>query len=143
MTLAQHSTLTGIAAALLLPVLEYQELVLFAVGAVLIDVDHYFLYIQRRRDFSVRGMFRYFEELQPIQKNIPYIGLCLFHTVDFLLALLLLSRFYPLFWPLLAGALFHFVLDLIDLKRKGILFIRPYFLVEHLIRRRAPGYPWY
>lgn len=143
MTLTQHSVLTGIAAAALAPILQTEEIVCFAIGAVLIDVDHYFLYIQRRRDFSVPGMFRYFEELQPIQRNVPYVGLCLFHTVDCFVALALLSCFFPLLRLLLAGCLFHFLLDLYDLKRKGVLFIRPYFLLEHLIRRRAKGYPWY
>ena len=143
MTLAQHSVLTGIAAAALAPALDRAEMLLFAVGAVLIDVDHYFLYIQRRRNFSIRGMFRYFEELQPIQRSIPYVGLCVFHTFDFFFLLLLFSSGYPLLRVLLAGCLFHFALDLLDLRRKGILLIRPYFLMEHLIRRRSKGYPWY
>jgi len=120
-----------------------EEIVLFAIGGVLIDVDHYFLYIQRRRDFSIPGMFRYFRELQPIQHGIPYVGLCIFHTFDFFLLLALLANFYPQAWALLAGCLYHFAIDLFDLRRKGIIFIRPYFLVEHFIRRRSKGYPWY
>lgn len=143
MTLAQHLTLTGIAAVALAPKLGAEEIVLFAIGAVLIDVDHYFLYVQRRRDLSIMGMFRYFEELQPIQRTIPYVGLCVLHTIDFFALLAVLSYFYPMVWNLLGGCLFHFVLDLIDLRRKGVLSIRPYFLIEHLIRRRAKGYPWY
>lgn len=143
MTLAQHLALTGIAATALAPVLDGGEIALFAVGGVLIDVDHYFLYILRRRDLSVAGMFRYFRELQPIQKTIPYVGLCIFHTIDFFVLLALLAYFYPLVWALLAGCLYHFFIDLLDLKRKGVIFIRPYFLLEHLIRRRSKGYPWY
>jgi hypothetical protein len=143
MTLTQHLALTGLAAAGLAPVLEGGEIAVFAVGAVLIDFDHYLLYVQRRRDFSVPGMFRYFEQLQPIQSTIPYVGLCLFHTIDFFLLLALLGHFFPLFHYLLAGCLFHFVIDLFDLWRKKVLFIRAYFLIEHLIRRRSKGYPWY
>jgi len=143
MTLTQHVALTGIAAAALTPFLNGTELVLFAAGGVLIDVDHYLLYVARRRDFSVPGMFRYFEELQPIQSSIPYVGLCVFHTIDFFLLLALLAHFHPALHALLAGCLFHFVLDLFDLRRKGALYIRAYFLLEHFIRRRAKGYPWY
>ena len=33
--------------------------------------------------------------------------------------------------------------QLFDLRRKGVIFIRPFFLLEHFIRRRAKGYPWY
>jgi hypothetical protein len=143
MTLTQHLAITGVAAVVLAPVLSAEELALFSVGSVLIDVDHYLLYIQRRKSLSVRGMFRYFAELQPIQSSISYVGLCVFHTVDFFLLLALLSLWYPHLKPLLAGCLFHFVVDLISLRRKGIIFIRAFFLVEHLIRRRSKGYPYY
>jgi hypothetical protein len=143
MTLTQHLAITGAAAAVLAPFLGAQELALFSAGSVLIDVDHYFLYVQRRKSLSVRGMFRYFAELQPIQSGISYVGLCVFHTIDFFLLLALLSLRYPQLWPLLAGCLFHFVVDLISLRRKGIIFIRAFFLVEHLIRRRSKGYPYY
>jgi hypothetical protein len=143
MTLTQHLALTGIAAAALSPVLSGGEIALFAVGGVLIDVDHYLLFVQRRRSLSVSGMFRYFRELQPIQCNISYVGLCVFHTIDFFLLLAVLGFFYPVVWSLLAGCLYHFVIDLFDLRRKGVIFIRPFFLLEHLIRRRSKGYPWY
>ena len=143
MTLKQHLAITGVAAAALLPFREPAEIILFAAGSVLIDVDHYLLYVQRTRRFDVRGMFRYFDGLQPIQKTIPYVGLCLFHTIDFFLLIGLLALFQPLLFPLLAGFLFHFAFDLIDLRRKGVPFIRAYFLLEHAIRRRADGYPWY
>ena len=143
MTLSQHMALTGIAAAALSPFRGGAEILVFAAGSVLIDVDHYFLYIQRTRRYDINGMFRYFAELLPIQKTIPYVGLCLFHTVDFFLLVGVLALFHPLFFPFLAGCLFHFIADLIDLHRKGVPFIRPYFLIEHAIRRRSDGYPWY
>jgi len=143
MTLTQHLALTGVAAAALAPVLSPAEVGFFAIGGVLIDIDHYFLFVQRRKSLSIRGMFRYFEELQPIQSAISYVGLCVFHTIDFFLMLALLAHFFPLVWALLAGCLYHFLIDLFDLRRKGVIFIRPFFLVEHLIRRRSKGYPWY
>lgn len=143
MTLTQHLAITGVAAAALSPVLSGEELLIFAIGSVLIDVDHYLLYVQRTKRRDIRGMFRYFEELQPIQKTIPYVGLCLFHTVDFFLLVAILALFHPALLPLLAGLLFHFVADLIDLHRKGVPFIRAFFLLEHFIRRRNEGYPYY
>ncbi len=143
MTLTQHVAVTGVAAAALSPFLTGVELILFAAGSILIDVDHYFLYIQRTRRLDIRGMFRYFADLQPIQKTIPYVGLCLFHTIDFFLIVGIAAFFQPFLFPLLGGFLFHFAVDLIDLHRKGVLFIRPFFLLEHAIRRRSEGYPWY
>lgn len=143
MTLTQHLAVTGVAAAALSPFLNGEEILFFATGSVLIDVDHYLLYVQRTRRLDIRGMFRYFDELLPIQKTIPYVGLCLFHTVDFFLLVGILALFHQFLIPLLAGLLFHFAFDLAYLHRKGVPFIRPYFLVEHAIRRRAEGYPWY
>ena len=66
-----------------------------------------------------------------------------FIPIDFFVVVGILAFFHPVLLPLLAGFLFHFVLDLIDLNRKGVPFIRPYFLIEHAIRRRSEGYPWY
>jgi hypothetical protein len=143
MTLTQHMALTGIAAVALAPMVGTEELALFAVGGVLIDIDHYLLYIQRRRSLSVTGMFRYFDELQPIQTKIPYVGLCVFHTIDFFVLLAFLANFYSPLIYLLVGCLFHFVIDLFDLRRKKVIFIRPFFLIEHFLRRRSKGYPWY
>jgi len=143
MTLTQHLAVTGVAAAALSPYLNGEGILLFSAGSVLIDVDHYLLYVQRTQRCDIRGMFRYFDELQPVQKTIPYVGLCLFHTVDFFLLVGILALFHPVLLPLLAGFLFHFAVDLIALYRKGVPFIRPFFLVEHAIRRRSEGYPWY
>ncbi len=141
MTLTRHLAATGLAAAAISPWLKGSELLLFAVGGVLIDVDHYFLYIVRTGRFDVRGMFRYFEQLQHVEQSIPYAGLCLFHTFDFFLLVGLAAIWYPPLLSLLGGLLFHFFIDLVDLWKKKVLFIRAYFLVEHMIRRRRSGYP--
>ncbi len=143
MTLTQHLAATGIAASLLVPFRGSEEILLFAAGSVLIDVDHYFLYAQRTGKFDVRGMFRYFGALQKIEQTIPYVGLCVFHTIDFFVLIGILAIFFPLAGAFLAGTLFHFALDLVDLNRKQVPFIRAYFLLEHAIRRRGTGYPFY
>jgi len=143
MTLTQHVALTAVAAAPLSPFLEIEGMVLFAVGSIFIDVDHYLFYVARTGRRDIRGMFRYFAALQPVQRSVPYVGLCLFHTADFFLLVGILAYWYPVLLPLLAGMLFHFIMDVIDLRRKGVPFIRAYFLVEHFMRRRSEGYPYY
>lgn len=143
MTLNQHLAITGVAAAVLFPFWSKLEIALFCAGGVLIDVDHYLCYVLRTHRLSITGMFRYFRELWKIEQSIPYYGLCLFHTVDFFLLVALLGFYNPIFLPLLTGLLFHFAVDLFDLFRKKVPFIRAYFLVEHLIRRRQKGYPFF
>jgi hypothetical protein len=143
MTLGRHLAYTGAAAAALLPFRSGAEILLFAAAGILIDADHYLLYVLRRRDMSVRGMFRYFDEFKTVEKTVPYFGLCLFHTVDVLFLVGILAWFFPLLRPVVAGMLFHHLLDIIDLHRKGVPFIRAFSLIEHFIRRRGKGYPYY
>lgn len=143
MTLNQHVVVTAIAAAGLIPFYTKEQIIVFCAGSVLIDVDHYLCYIQRTGRFGIPGMFHYFEELWKVEKGIPYFGLCIFHTFDFFILVAILAYYKPIFLPLLAGLLFHFLVDLIDLCRKEIPFIRAYFLVEHLIRRKQKGYPYF
>ncbi len=143
MTLGRHLMYTGATAAILLTFRSGVEVLLFTTAGILIDADHYLAYVIRRRDLSVRRMFRYFNEFQSVERTVPYFGLCLFHTADILLLIGILSWFFPLLRPVVAGMLFHHLLDIIDLTRKGVPFIRAFFLVEHFIRRRGKGYPYY
>ena len=143
MTLVRHLAFTGAAAVILLPFRSGAEILLFAAAGILIDADHYLVYVMRRREVSLRGMFRYFAEFQAVEKTVPYFGLCLFHTADILLLIAAFSWFFPLLRPVVAGMLFHHLLDIFDLTRKGVPFIRAFCLVEHFIRRRDKRYPYY
>jgi len=143
MTLKQHIAATGIAAAILAPRSSLVELLLFASGGILIDVDHLLFYYIRTGRMDVGGMFRYFrEEVDQHLDRIPYLGVCIFHTAEFFLAVAMLAVFFPMVRFLLAGLIFHIILDICDLVRLKIPFIRAYSLIEHFIRRRRPGYPY-
>lgn len=143
MTLSQHLAATGVAAAIIAPRCSPLELLLFACGSVLIDVDHLLFYYTRRGEWDIAGMFRYFrEDVDQHLNAIPYLGVCIFHTAEFFLAVALLSHPFPLIRLVLWGMIFHLLLDTCDLIRLKVPFIRAYSLVEHLIRRRRPGYPF-
>jgi hypothetical protein len=142
-TLQQHLVATATAGAILAPGAPVEGLALFAVGSVLIDVDHLLFYFVRTGRLDVSGMFTYFRE--NVDRNIhsiPYLGVCVLHTVEFLLAVALSALLFPLLGYLLAGLIFHLCLDIWDLVRLKVPFIRAYSLVEHLVRRRTPGYPF-
>lgn len=134
---------TGAAAAVMAPFCSSLEIVLFAVGSILIDVDHQIFYMIRTGRYDVSGMFRYFRE--DVDKNlqqIPYLGICIFHTIEFLFLIAVLAIYcQPLRW-LLAGLALHLGLDIYDLIRLKVPFIRAYSIIEHLIRRRQSGYPF-
>jgi len=142
MNLKQHLIATGAASAALLPFCDSTGILLFACGSILIDVDHQIFYYNKTGKCDVSGMFRYFREVDRNLCSIPYLGICIFHTIEFFLLVALLSYFVPLLKYLLAGLIFHILLDIYDLVRLKVPFIRAYSLIEHLIRRRKSGYPF-
>lgn len=143
MTLKQHLLATGVAATALAPFYRSDALLLFAVGSILIDVDHQLFYFNRTGRTDIRGMFRYFrEKVDRHLDTIPYLGVCIFHTIEFLLAVAALAFFFPPVRFLFAGLVFHLLLDIYDMVRLKIPFIRAYSFCEHLVRRRQSGYPF-
>ena len=144
MTLRQHATLTAAASLFLLPFWNWTQLLLFSAGSVLIDVDHYLLYVWRRKRLGIADMFEYHQELFTRRASIPYAGICIFHTVDFFALCLVLALWFPLLWYLLAGLVFHFLLDVLFLLRHDYALGRAYFVLEHYLRkRRHPRYPYF
>lgn len=143
MNLKQHLTATALVSVPLLAYGSSLETAVFCAGSILIDVDHQIFYFVRTGRLDIAGMFRYFkEDVDKHLYSIPYLGVCIFHTVEFFLTVALLSLYFPLLKYLLAGLVFHISLDIYDLIRLKVPFIRAYSLTEHLIRRRIKGYPF-
>lgn len=143
MNLKQHLAATGVASAALTPLCDPAGIILFACGSILIDVDHQLFYYSRTGRCDISGMFRYFREV--VDRNlysIPYLGVCILHTVEFFSLIAILACFFPLLRYLLAGLVFHILLDIYDLVRLKVTFIRAYSIIEHLVRRRQSGYPF-
>jgi hypothetical protein len=142
MNLKQHLIATGAASAALLPFGDTTGILLFACGSVLIDVDHQIFYYYKTGKYDVSGMFRYFRVVDQNLYSIPYLGVCIFHTIEFFLLVALLSYYVPPLKYLLAGLIFHILLDIYDLVRLKVPYIRAYSLIEHFIRKRQKGYPF-
>lgn len=143
MNLKNHLIATGLVSAPLLAFSSPLETALFCAGSILIDIDHHIFYFVRTGRSDVSGMFRYFRhDVDEHLGSIPYLGVCIFHTAEFFLAVAALAHFVTPLRYLLAGLIFHIMLDIYDLIRLKIPFIRAYSLVEHLIRRRIKGYPF-
>ena len=143
MTLKQHLTATVLISVPLLTYSSSLETAVFCAGSILIDVDHQIFYFVKTGRLDIPGMFRYFKEnVDKHLYSIPYLGVCIFHTAEFFLAIALLSLFFPILKYLLAGLIFHICLDIYELTRLKVPFIRAYSLIEHLIRRRIKGYPF-
>ena len=88
----------------------------FAAGAVLIDADHYATYAWRIRDLSLTRAYRFHRRRHghPFRLHRPAVAVDThrpLHAPLLLAGLTLLARRYPLLWPLVAGLLFHRLLD--------------------------------
>jgi hypothetical protein len=147
MRLSQHVKYTTILSVILLPFWNIEQIFLFAIGSVLIDIDHYIFYILRFKRFDLKGMFEYYEGWLPsVKDKIPYAGICIFHTIEIYLILIVSAAYISGVLYLVVGLAFHQALDLIALKRSNSLFKRSYSIIEHFIRvKRCKrlGYPTY
>jgi hypothetical protein len=88
----------------------------FAAAAVLIDADHYAAYVLRIRDLSLSRAYWFHRRRgsHPYHLHRPAVLVDLhrpLHAPGVLAALALLSRRFPALWPIVAGMLFHRLLD--------------------------------
>jgi hypothetical protein len=117
---------------------------LFVTGAILIDIDHLIMYFQRTGDLHPIRLLRWFEEVDRRLRPGEYLGLCIFHTVEFFTLLALLSIFEPSCWWFFAGSVFHIVLDAIGMILHPVygVRVRAHSLIEHLNRRKKENSFW-
>lgn len=87
-------------------------------SAVFIDFDHYLLYVYRKKDFSITRAYSFFKKLGDIFKKTGKIyreySLCIFHTIEFFIILLILSLMNSFFQFVFLGCSFHFIIDLLS-----------------------------
>jgi len=137
----KHHVLIGTAlSTLLLPSIGPSASAGFLTASVLIDLDHYldFIVHNRFRSFSIKKMFLYHSYLFPRIKRPEFLSLEVFHTIEFLggMAVLSLGLKSLLLEAVTAGMTLHCLCDMIYLKRLGAFSARAHSFVEYFIRRR-------
>lgn len=113
MEIWKHALFSAILAAALYPSFQWKA-VFALIGGVLIDIDHYFWYIYRYKKFNLIGCYRFYVDTNESMDFKQHFGLLhVFHTIEFLLAMAILS-FYSGHALLFAiGLIGHYALDLI------------------------------
>ena len=110
-----HSFVSLVIAAALYPIFHWKVLLILA-GGVLIDVDHYIWYVLKHKKLSLFGCYNHFVIEAEKNKWRDIIGsLLIFHTVEFLLAVMLLSFYSELALLFAIGLLPHYLLDAIHM----------------------------
>ncbi len=114
-----HFTTSLVLTILLYPVFGYNAIWIL-VGGFLIDTDHYIDYAIRKKDFSLRNAYRYFDNRHKPNTNPEKDLLHIFHTIEFFLLIIILSLFFQFIFITLIGMVFHELLDLVEFTRKKL-----------------------
>jgi len=102
------------------------------VGGVLIDVDHPLVYLARFKNFSLKKAVHYFESNKDLMP-----ALFIFHTLEFLAIMVVLSFFYrPAVWFTI-GMFVHYLADWFSEYRKSGKLLKPYSFFYWLRIRKS------
>ncbi|MEK6935707.1 MAG: hypothetical protein AABW67_02885 [Nanoarchaeota archaeon] len=102
---------------------------LIFLASIFIDVDHYFWYGFKKKDWNLKNAFYWNKALPKNHKPIMHI----FHTVEFLLLVAILVYFFNPFLFILIGILLHSALDLIEIFYNKKIGCREFWLIRYLI----------
>lgn len=140
MNLREHVVLGGAAAAALSPALGVEGSLAFWAASVLIDVDHYWDYVQKNgfRNWSPGKMFEFHGQILRSIRRPELLALNLFHTVEWFLLVYLIGRWSggSLVMAALWGMVFHLGLDVARLAWHRAVLKRALSVVEYWIRRQ-------
>jgi len=124
--------------AIAFPLISVPYLLLIFLSSVLIDFDHYVVGAMKIRRWDFGEVLRYHDLMEVIQQDNKRAGIKhkgdfhLFHTVEFHVLVLLLGLLWIGFFYVFLGMLFHSILDIIDMKRRGLLHVREFWFVKWL-----------
>lgn len=113
---------------------HFPPLALFVIYAssILIDVDHWFIYVIKKKDLHIMRSYRWFDSLRHTNPRPRFF--CIFHTIEFFILMIYLSTLHYIFYWILIGISFHFLIDFIDflIKREyGRYSSVIYFLIKN------------
>lgn len=89
------------------------------VSGFLIDLDHYLWYVYKFKNFNFIKAYKFYLKINK-EKSFAKQKKCIiiFHSVEFLILMVILSFYSKIMFIILIGLLYHYVLDIIH-----VLFI--------------------
>lgn len=103
---------------IIFPQIKFSGFLIIFLSSFLIDIDHYFYYIYRKKDFSLKNAYNWFvkyinkyKKLPKNKRNNVYIAVCIFHGIEVIIILGLLINFSKIFLFIITGFLFHYLSD--------------------------------
>jgi hypothetical protein len=107
---------------IIFPQIGLFEAGLIFLSTVLIDVDHYFYYVFRNKNISLRKAINWFSErkrrwhkltssqIQQYQNKYKH-NVLIFHGLEFVFLIAILTLYYPIFFWILIGISIHLLID--------------------------------
>ena len=105
---SQHAVVGIIAAVLFYPIFGINAWMI-AAAAVLIDVDHYFIYIYRKKSLNIKDAYWFFRNVKDGSFYYP-----IFHMVEIIVLEAVFVYYYPIFLPILIGQIIHVAQDWVE-----------------------------
>ena len=117
-------------------------LTLFFLSSFLIDFDHYVTSVMKTEKYGLKDSYEHYRKMDVIRKKEIAQSIRkkdddfhLFHTVEFHALVGLLGIFWAGFFYIFIGMVFHSLLDVIDMTRKGVFHRREYFFFNWMRRK--------
>ncbi len=134
-----HFLAGAVVALLAVPFWGWTASALFFISSILIDLDHWLALVFRTRFnyWNPAELMRFYEFVFNQKHEMELLALDIFHTAEFLLLFGFVAfGFLPFLRPVFLGFIFHLAMDLIHLRRHGILARRCHSIVEYIVRRK-------
>src|SRR3989344_2053676 len=115
-------------------------------SSFLIDFDHFMIYYFYCRKLSLKSTYKWYNKIDEKVKLLKKKSkkckapLDIFHTIEFIFLVFLLSLYSKFFLFILIGMIFHSLLDIIDMYKRKVLFVREYSIIHFLMKRNKKEY---
>ncbi|GAH03477.1 unnamed protein product [marine sediment metagenome] len=116
---------------LIFPQIGLPGFLIIILSSVLIDVDHYIYYVYNKKDWSLKNAYNWHIERGKKERllkkeRLKYKEIILiFHGIEYLSLLIILSIIHKFFLWILIGTIIHMVFDFIeDLNHKNPLYFK-------------------
>ena len=97
-------------------------------GGFFVDVDHYLVYLFRKKDFSIPRSVEYF-------KKDHRKGLYIFHTIETIVPLFILAVYHIFFLATFIGLMTHLIMDWIyEIKKEKR--VKPLSIIYYILKNK-------
>jgi len=117
--------------------------IIIFLSSVLIDADHYFYFVFKKKNISLKNAFNFFTNIRkkyialPKKEKRKYsTPIFIFHGIEFILILIFLSFVNKFFLWILIGVLFHLIFDLAELIYTKGIFLTKISQIYVMIRNK-------